>query len=237
MKIQRFQIFIVMIVSLIILPGCNFHFPDFSADISSTENQLKEGESLDQFAIRMRDNVNKLAKKNPDTLYNVTISFKKYIHYKEVEQFASRFGITTGEQVLYAVHSLKGPPPLSPAKPLAEQFQNLKNNLIADYSTETYKGRPLQQLAVQELKEDRLYIGYLTVNISPKLAKKIWNESPDVVRFMEVLTDPNIKAGGFRPEKDSTISAITDADEHIAKCEQAPNASIPWPTLPETCKH
>lgn len=238
MKKNSIQFLLVILGACLLVIFCFFHPPDFSRDpLHLIDNQLKSDESLDYFAIRMRDEVNKMARQTPDTLYNTTISFKKYIQYKDLEKLASRFDITTGVQVFYAVHSLKGPPPLSTGKPLAEQFQNLKNNLIADYSVETYKGHPLQELAVQELKEDRLYIGYITVNISPKLARKIWDKNSDLVRFVQIMNNPSIQFGGFPPEKDSSLSGIADAEEHIAKCQQTPDTSIPWPTLPNTCKH
>ncbi len=238
MKKNSISFFCIMLFLLIVPTGCTFSPPDFSKDpLHAIESQLKPNESLDHFASRMHDEVNKMARQTPDTLYNVTVSFKKYISYKDVEKFASRFEVTSGVQVFYAVHSLKGPPPLSSGKPLAQQFQNLKNNLIADYSVETYKGHPLQELAAQELKEDRLFIGYITFHISPKLAKKIWDKNSDVVRFVQIMNNPSIQFGGFPPEQESQVSGIADADEHIAHCEASPDSSIPWPTLPDTCKH
>ncbi len=217
--------------------GCIISAPDFAPDrFSPTNNEFRQGETMDQYISRMHFIVDTLARKQPDTLYSATISFKNYLHYKEVEQFASGFGIKSANQVLYAVHTLKGPPPLSAGKSLAEQFQNLKNNLISDYSTETYKGRPLQKLAVQELKEDRLFIGYITVRITPNLAKKIVDEASDTVRIVQLMTNPDIPFVGVVPEKDSLVSEVADAQQHITKCEQTPDKSISWPVLPDTCK-
>lgn len=226
MQKNSIQLFLGIMFACFVVVFCFLHPPDFR----------NQNISQDQFTMRMKDKVNTFAKQNPDTLYNVTISFKKYLHYSEVQKIADTFDINSGVSVFYAVHGFKGPPPLSSGKTLSEQFQNLKKNLIEDYSRKNYAGHINEAFVVKELQEDKLYIGNITFRISPKLAKKIWERKAQIVRFVEIMDNPDLSVGGFPPERDSSVSGIADADEHIAKCEQAPHPSIPWPSIPPNCK-
>ncbi len=200
-KIQRKKIFFFLIIAIVCTSVGVYVAPYFTLENSnSTEILQKPDESIEDFTNRMKGHVYKMAYWFPDNTYTVTISFKKYLPYQDVVKIFHTYNLTSATQVYYKVNSLKGPPSLAKNKSIEEQLQILKNNLIQDFRMTVFENDPIYKKAVAELEADKMFIGYITFEATPKIVKEIL-DNLDSVQVAQVIVNKDIPFAGIPPEE------------------------------------